>query len=155
MAHTSGIGGNRIGSEDSWHELLVTSEGCALKKKRRCCRLSPKQKNFVMACLLMGERTGKKLTVEKFASMMHNNVDERGNKMFTHQTDTACSWLVCHSATVGGTVRGNTVQIVSTYPASPAAQFFGEASRASPQHGWRSAYSLRETLSPTQGQNQH
>ena len=30
----------------------------------------------------------------------------------------------------------------------PAAQFFGEASRASPQHGWRSAYSLRETLGP-------
>ena len=28
--------------------------------------------------------------------------------------------------------------------------FFWEASRASPQHGWRSAYSLRETLSPTQ-----
>ena len=36
------------------------------------------------------------------------------NKQFEllelHQTDTACSWLVCHSATV----RGNTVQIVST-----------------------------------------
>ena len=46
-----------------------------------------------------------------------------------HQTDTACSWLVCHSATVGGTVRGNTVQIVSTYPASPEARppsFFGK-----------------------------
>ena len=28
----------------------------------------------------------------------------------------------------------------------PGAQFFGEASRASPQHGWRSAYSLRDTL---------
>ena len=59
----------------------------------------------------------------------------------------------CHSATVGGTAGGNTVQIVSTYPASPEARppsFFGEASRASPQHGWRSAYSLRETLSPTQ-----
>ena len=39
-----------------------------------------------------------------------------------HQTDTACSWLVCHSATVGGTVWGNTVQIVSTYPASPEAR---------------------------------
>ena len=61
-------------------------------------------------------------------------------------------------ATVGGTVRGNTVQIVSTYPASPEARppsFFGEASRAFPQHGWRSAYSLRETLSPTQDQGQH
>ena len=42
--------------------------------------------------------------------------------VMTHQTDTACSWLVCHSATVGGTVRGNTVQIVSTYPASPEAR---------------------------------
>ena len=77
-----------------------------------------------------------------------------------HQTDTACSWLVCHSrgGTVGRTVGGNTVQIVSTYPASPEARppsFFWEASRASPQHGWRSAYSLRETLSPTQDQNQH
>ena len=39
-----------------------------------------------------------------------------------HQTDTACSWLVRHSATVGGTVRGNTVQIESTYPASPEAR---------------------------------
>ena len=37
----------------------------------------------------------------------------------------------------------------------PASQFFGEASRAFPQHGWRSAYSLRETLSPTQDQGQH
>ena len=32
-----------------------------------------------------------------------------------HQTDTACSWLVCHS-------RGGTVQIVSTHPASPEAR---------------------------------
>ena len=37
----------------------------------------------------------------------------------------------------------------------PGRPVFGEASRASPQHGWRSAYSLRETLSPTQDQNQH
>ena len=44
------------------------------------------------------------------------------DQMDGHQTDTACSWLVCHSATVGGTVRGNTVQIVSTYPASPEAR---------------------------------
>ena len=44
------------------------------------------------------------------------------NGVWEHQTDTACSWLVCHSATVGGTVRGNTVQIVSTYPASPEAR---------------------------------
>ena len=36
-----------------------------------------------------------------------------------------------------------------------ATQFFWEASRASPQHGWRSAYSLRETLSPTQDLKQH
>ena len=34
MAHTSGIGGNPIGSDlqDSRHALLVTSEGWALKK---------------------------------------------------------------------------------------------------------------------------
>ena len=85
MAHTSGIGGNRIGSglEDSRHVLLVTSEGWALKRKRKGCRLSPKQKNFVMDCFLTGERTGKKLTAGKVASMMRNNVDERGNKMFT------------------------------------------------------------------------
>ena len=43
---------------------------------------------------------------------------EWGDSNFQHQTDTACSWLVCHSATVGG----NTVQIVSTYPASPEAR---------------------------------
>ena len=46
----------------------------------------------------------------------------RRKQFLEHQTDTACSWLVCHSATVGGTVRGNTVQIVSTYPASPEAR---------------------------------
>ena len=48
--------------------------------------------------------------------------DDHNNVMQVHQTDTACSWLVCHSATVGGTVRGYTVQIVSTYPASPEAR---------------------------------
>ena len=49
------------------------------------------------------------------------------------------------------------MQIVSTYPPlrRPGHKFFWEASRASPQHGWRSAYSLRETLNPTQDQNQH
>ena len=36
-----------------------------------------------MDCFLNGERTGKKLTAEKVASMMCNNVDELGNKMFT------------------------------------------------------------------------
>ena len=34
-------------------------------------------------------------------------------------------------------------------------KFFGEASLASPQHGWRSAYSLRGSLSPIQDQKQH
>ena len=58
MAHTSGIGRNRIGSgfEDSRHVLIVKSESWALKKKRKCCRLSPKQKNFVMDCLLTNWR---------------------------------------------------------------------------------------------------
>ena len=52
----------------------------------------------------------------------HCNLMHTINNSLPHQTDTACSWLVCHSATVGGTVRGNTVQIVSTYPASPEAR---------------------------------
>ena len=68
-----------------------------------------------------------------------------------HQTDTACSWLVCHSR---GEHCANCIHL-PRLSRGPAAQFFGEASRASPQHGWRSAYSLRETLSPTQDQNQH
>ena len=87
MAHTSGIGRNLIGSgldaQESRHALLVNSEGWALKKKRKSSRLSPKQKNLVLDCFLTGERTGKKLTAEKVASMMRSKVDERGNKMFT------------------------------------------------------------------------
>ena len=78
-----------------------------------------------------------------------DDVDDGDDDDDEHQTDTACSWLVCHSATVGGTVRGNTVQIVSTYPASPEARppsFLGKPAVRFPQHGWRSAYSLRETL---------
>ena len=62
------------------------------------------------------------------------------------------------SLLVVGVSQSRGLQIVSTSPASPEARpprFLGEASRASPQHGWRSAYSLRETLSPTQDQNQH
>ena len=51
-----------------------------------------------------------------------DNDDDEDDDDTVHQTDTACSWLVRHSATVGGTVRGNTVQIVSTYPASPEAR---------------------------------
>ena len=54
--------------------------------------------------------------------LTENKNDDYDDSEQTHQTDTACSWLVCHSATVGGTVRGNTVQIVSTYPASPEAR---------------------------------
>ena len=72
-----------------------------------------------------------------------------------HIMDTACSWLVRHSR---GDCRGEHCANCIHLPrlsGGPAAQFFGEASRASPQHGWRSAYSLRETLSPTQDQNQH
>ena len=72
-----------------------------------------------------------------------------------HQTDTSCSWLVCHSR---GDCRGEHCVNCIHLPrlsGGPAAKFFWEVSRASPQHGWRSAYSLRETLSPTQDQNQH
>ena len=67
-----------------------------------------------------------------------------------HQTNTACSRLVCHS-------RGDCANCIHIPRISggPATLFLWEASRASPQHGWRSAYSLRETLSPIQDQNQH
>ena len=60
-----------------------------------------------------------------------------------HQTDTACSWLVCHS-------WGDCANCIHLHrlPGVPANQFFGEASRACPQHCWRSTYSLRETLNP-------
>jgi hypothetical protein len=85
--NTSGIGRNLIGSgldpQESRHALLVNIEGWALKKKRKSSRPSPKQKNFVLECFLTGERTGKKLTAENVAAMMHNKVDERGDKMFT------------------------------------------------------------------------
>ena len=57
-------------------------------------------------------------------------------------------------ATVGGEHCTNCIHL-PRLSGSPATQFFGEASRASPQHGWQSAYSLRETLSPTLDQNQH
>ena len=67
-----------------------------------------------------------------------------------HQTDTACSWLVCHSrGDCSGEHCANCIHL-PRLSGGPASQFFGEASRAFPQHGWRSAYSLRETLSPTQ-----
>ena len=72
-----------------------------------------------------------------------------------HQTDTACSWLVCHSrGDCSGEHCANCIHL-PRLSGGPAAQFFGEAGRASPQHCWRSAYSLRQTLSPTQDQGQH
>ena len=57
-------------------------------------------------------------------SVTQNNQPVNGEHQ--HQTDTACSWLVCHSR---GDCSGNTVQIVSTYPASPEDRppsFFGK-----------------------------
>ena len=65
--------------------------------------------------------------------------------MYHAPTDTACSWLVCHS-------RGDCANCIHLpwLSGGPATQCFGESSRASPQHGWRSVYSLRETLSPIQ-----
>ena len=63
-----------------------------------------------------------------------------------HQTDTACSWLVCHSrGDCSGEHCANCIHL-PRLSGAPASQFFGEASRAFLQHGWRSAYSLRETL---------
>ena len=52
----------------------------------------------------------------------------------TKRIQPACGWC----ATVGGTLQ--VVPIPSTH-------FLGEASHATPQHGWRSACSLRETES--------
>ena len=57
-------------------------------------------------------------------------------------------------ATVGGGDCANCIYL-PRLSGGPATQCIGEASRASPQHGWRSAYSLRETLSPIQDQSQH
>ena len=81
--------------------------------------------------------------------------DVMGQSRKLHQTDTACSWLVCHSrGDCSGEHCANCIHL-PRLSGGPASQFFGEASRAFPQHGWRSAYSLRETLSPTQDQGQH
>ena len=69
-----------------------------------------------------------------------------------HQTDTACSWLVCLSR---GDCRGNTVQIVSTHAASPEARppsFWGKPAVRPRSMAGGAPYSLRETLSPTQDQ---
>ena len=75
--------------------------------------------------------------------------DATDNNGVAHQTDKACPWLVCHSR--GGDCA-NCIRL-PRLSGGPATQFFWEASRASPQHGWWSAYSLRETLSPIQDQN--
>ena len=47
--------------------------------------------------------------------------------------------------TVGGEHCANCIHL-PRLSGGPATQFWGKASRASPQHGWQSAYSLRETL---------
>ena len=84
-----------------------------------------------------------------------DKLDDSEEENERHQTDTACSWLVCHSrGDCSGEHCANCIHL-PRLSGGPPAQFFGEASRASPQHGWRSPYSLRETLSPTQDQNQH
>ena len=60
-----------------------------------------------------------------------------------HQTVIACAWLVCNSQ-----------ELYPPYPAStgvPGPQFFGEASLATPQHGWWSASSLWETFESNSG----
>ena len=74
-----------------------------------------------------------------------------GNWQLMHQTDTACAWFVCHS-------QEGLCKLYPHYPASPEAQtpiYFLETSHATPQHGWRSASSMREILSPIQDQNKH
>ena len=84
--------------------------------------------------------------------MEHNLYDNDTDDYYdddsdTHQTDTACLCLVCHSR--GGGDCANCMHL-PRLSGGPATQFFGEASHAYPKHGWRSAYSLRETLSPIQ-----
>ena len=74
----------------------------------------------------------------------------------TKRIQPARGW--CATVPQSGGLFGGT--LCKLYPPTPplrrpGLQFFGEASRAFPQHGWRSAYSLRETLSPTQDQGQH
>ena len=93
--------------------------------------------------------------VSAYAQQVDLSAEEKDDWDSLHQTDTACSWLVCHSrGDCSGEHCANCIHL-PRLSGGPAAQFFGEPSRASPQHGWRSAYSLRETLSPTQDQNQH
>ena len=47
------------------------------------------------------------------------------------------------------------VSTLSCFPGGPGPQVFSEATHATLHHGWRSASSLRETLSPIQDQNQY
>ena len=80
-------------------------------------------------------------TIINLVRMNTSHFDALEEDFNVHQTDTACSWLMCHS-------RADCANFIHLPRLSggPATQFFGEASRASPQHGWRSAYSFRETL---------
>ena len=76
---------------------------------------------------------------------VENDVCEDG--VCRHQTDTACTWLVCHG-------QKGLCKLYPPYPASPKARalsFLGEASHATRQHGWRSASSLRETFESNPG----
>lgn len=67
----------------STHAEYVSSQGWALKPKRKVRRLNVRQKDFVLGCFLDGERTGKKTTPEKVAALMRTKEDQEGTKMFT------------------------------------------------------------------------
>ena len=73
------------------------------------------------------------------------NKDASVDSLLIHQKDTACTWLVRHSRGRGDCA--NCIHL-SRLSGSPATHVLGESCHASPQHGWRSAYSLRKTLSP-------
>ena len=101
------------------------------------------------------------LSFHKHCTYVLDRIDKRNNLL---KTRAGSSWgqekeaLNGYSKRVVGAPQseggGGAVEI---YPASPESRppsFFWEVSRATPLHGWRSAYSLRETLSPIQDQNQ-
>ena len=60
----------------------VSKEGWALKTKKVVKRLSPKQKQFVIDCFLMGENGGKKISADKAVSIMRSSYDKDGKKHF-------------------------------------------------------------------------
>ena len=141
---------------------LRTGYTCSKEQRKKWGRSGAGSREHGSHVAMLVPRTplhlGRPSRVQRYSSGMHRAMEEDSlmtrydddDSITTHQTDRACLWLVCHS-------RGdcaNLIHLPRLY-GGPATQFLGEVSRASSQHGWRSAYSLRETLSPIQDQNQH